>query len=290
MNSFSEKYIKYYFIVPVVTYIFIVALFPLLFSIYMSFSKWAPGYGLSFIGITNFKYIFTDNRFYNSAILTFIYVFSLIFLEFIIGTFLAYLLHKNIKGKNIFRVLFMLPMLLSPVAVSYVWKMILDSNIGPANYFLSMIGIAPIEWLSGNYTSVISLIIVDVWQWAPFMTLTILAAFESLPKDLFEAALVDGSSNFSIFTKIMFPLCLPIIITITLLRTIDAFKVFDTVYILTGGGPGTSTEILNFYIYLKGFRNFDLGYGTAMSWIQLIVIIILFMYVTKLLKGSGALR
>ena len=88
----------------------------------------------------------------------------------------------------------------------------------------------------------------------------------------------------------MFPLCLPIIITITLLRTIDAFKVFDTVYILTGGGPGTSTEILNFYIYLKGFRNFDLGYGTAMSWIQLIVIIILFMYVTKLLKGSGALR
>ena len=110
------------------------------------------------------------------------------------------------------------------------------------------------------------------------MILTILAAFEALPEELFEAAFVNGGSQFKIFQKITLPLALPVIVTIVLLRTIDAFKVFDTIFILTGGGPGTSTELLNFYIYLKGFRAFDLGYGTAMSWIQLILIIVMFLF------------
>ena len=257
----------------------------------MAFSKWTPGSrGLTFIGLQNFKYIFQDPRFFHALWLSFIYVATLVALELTIGTLLAILLQKEIKGKNFFRVSYMLPMLLSPVAVSYVWKMIFDFNRGPANYFLGWLGIQPIEWLTGNISSVLSLVIVDVWQWTPFMTLTILAAFEALPEELFEAAVVDGGSAFTIFQKITLPLAIPVIVTVVLLRTIDAFKVFDTVYILTGGGPGTATEMLNFYIYLKGFRAFDLGYGTAMSWIQLIVIIAMFMYVIKSLKRIGAVR
>jgi multiple sugar transport system permease protein len=277
--------------VPVIVFILCIAIFPLAFSLYMMLGRWAPGSkGIQFVGLANFKAISKDPRLFHALWLSFAYVASLIVLQLGIGTLLALLLQKDLKGKNFFRVSYMLPMLLSPVAVSYVWKMIFDFNRGPANYFLGWLGIKPVEWLTGSLTPIISLIIVDVWQWTPFMILTILAAFEALPEELFEAAVVDGGGAFVIFRKITFPLALPVIVTIVLLRTIDAFKVFDTVYILTGGGPGTMTEMLNFYIYLKGFRAFDLGYGTAMSWVQLIVITLMMTFFIRSLKRLGAMR
>ena len=287
----SDRNMKYALIVPVVAFILIVAIFPLIFSIYMMLSIWAPGTGgIKFVGLQNLKAISRDMRFWHALWLSYAYVAILLTLELGLGTMIAMVLQKEIKGKNFFRVSYMLPMLLSPVAVSYVFKMIFDYNRGPANHFLSWFHIPPVEWLSGRSSALLSLVIVDVWQWTPFMILTILAAFESLPEELFEAAVVDGGSQFTIFTRITLPLALPVIVTIVLLRTIDAFKVFDTIYILTGGGPGTATELLNFYIYLKGFRAFDLGYGTAMSWMQLILLIVMFMFFIRSMKRIGALR
>jgi multiple sugar transport system permease protein len=287
----ADKRMKFMLIVPVVAFVLCIAIFPLVFSIYMAFSKWTPGAGgLTFVGLQNFKFIFNDQRFFHALRLSFAYVAILVASELTIGTCLAMLLQKEVRGRNFFRVSYMLPMLISPVAVSYVWKMIFDFTRGPANYFLGWFGIQPIEWLTGNISAVACLVIVDIWQWTPFMTLTILAAFEALPEELFEAAVVDGGSPFKIFQKITLPMAMPVIITVVLLRTIDAFKVFDTVYVLTGGGPGTATELLNFYIYLKGFKAFDLGYGTGMSWLQLIIIIAMFMYVIKSLKRIGAMR
>lgn len=291
MAVVAKKSMKYTLIVPVVAFVLCVAIFPLIFSLYLMLSKWVPGSeGIQFVGLQNFAYMIRDERFIHSLWLSFAYVASLITLELGIGTFIAMLLQKDIRGKNLFRVCYMLPMLLAPVAVSYTWKMIFDYNRGPLNFFLGMLGIKPVEWLTGEISAVISLIMVDVWQWTPFMILTILAAFESLPEELFEAAVVDGGTSLEIFRKITLPLALPIIVTIVLLRTIDAFKVFDTVFVLTGGGPGTATEILNYYIYLRGFRGFNLGYGTAMSWVQLVVIIAMFMYFTKSLKRLGVIR
>jgi multiple sugar transport system permease protein len=291
MIGLAEKRMKYTLIVPVVVFILVVAIFPLLFSLYMMLSIWQPGTGgIRFVGFANFKAIGQDARFWHALWLSFVYVAILLTLELTLGTLIATVLQKEIGGKNFFRVSYMLPMLLSPVAVSYIWKMIFDYNRGPANHFLSFFRIPPVEWLSGEISAIISLVIVDVWQWTPFMILTILAAFEALPEELFEAAVVDGASPVKIFQKITLPLALPVVVTIVLLRTIDAFKVFDTIYILTGGGPGTATELLNFYIYLRGFRAFDLGYGTAMSWVQLIVIIAMFMFFIRSLKRIGALR
>jgi len=287
----TDKNIKYFFILPVVAFILCIGIFPLLFSIYMSFSKWIPASGgIQFIGTQNFRDMFRDPRFIHAFWLSFIYVFSTIVLQLALGILLAMLLQKDLVGKNFFRVSYMLPMLLSPVAISYAWKMILDFNRGPMNYFLTWFGISPIEWLGKGNTAVISLVMVDVWQWTPFMILTILASFEALPEELFEAAVVDGGTPFRIFREITLPLALPVIVTIVLLRIIDAFKVFDTVYILTGGGPGTASEMLNFYIYLKGFRAFNLGYGTAMSWVQLVIITIMFLLFIRSLKRLGAMR
>jgi multiple sugar transport system permease protein len=291
MIGLAEKRMKYALIVPVVVFILVVAIFPLLFSLFMMLSIWQPGTGgIKFVGFANFKAIGQDARFWHALWLSFVYVAILLSLELTLGTLIATVLQKEIGGKNFFRVSYMLPMLLSPVAVSYIWKMIFDYNRGPANHLLSFFAIKPVEWLSGEISAIMSLVIVDVWQWTPFMILTILAAFEALPEELFEAAVVDGASPVKIFQKITLPLALPVVVTIVLLRTIDAFKVFDTVYILTGGGPGTATELLNFYIYLRGFRAFDLGYGTAMSWAQLIIIIAMFMFFIRSLKRIGALR
>jgi multiple sugar transport system permease protein len=291
MRIRSDRNMKYTLIVPVVAFVLIIAIFPLVFSLYLMLSKWAPGTaGIEFIGLGNFKAISKDMRFWHALWLSFAYVAILLALELSLGTIIAMVLQREVKGKHFFRVSYMLPMLLSPIAVSYVWKMIFDYNRGPANYFLGWFGVKPVEWLSGEVSALISLVIVDVWQWTPFMIMTILAAFEALPEELFEAAVVDGGSSFRIFQRITLPLALPVIVTIVLLRTIDALKVFDTIYILTGGGPGTATELLNFYIYLKGFRAFDLGYGTAMSWVQLIVIIAMFTFFIRSMKRIGALR
>jgi multiple sugar transport system permease protein len=287
----SDKRMKYTLMVPVVSYILVISIFPLLFSLYMMLSRWAPGSeGIEFVGLVNFKAIVKDARFWHSLWLSIVYVAILLALELAIGTLLAMVLQREIKGKTFFRVSFMLPMLLSPVALSYIWKMIFDFNRGPANHFLSLLGLKPVEWLSGKQSALLSLVIADVWQWTPFMILTILAAFEALPEELFEAAVVDGGSSFKIFQKITLPVALPVIVTIVLLRTIDAFKVFDTIFILTGGGPGTATELLNFLIYLKGFRAFDLGIGTAMSVVQLVFLIAMFTFFIRSLKRIGALR
>jgi multiple sugar transport system permease protein len=257
----------------------------------MMLSRWAPGSeGIEFVGLVNFKAIVKDARFWHALWLSIAYVAILLTLELTIGTLLAMVLQREIKGKTFFRVSYMLPMLLSPVALSYIWKMIFDFNRGPANHFLGLLGLKPVEWLSGKQSALLSLVIADVWQWTPFMILTILAAFEALPEELFEAAVVDGGSSFKIFQKITLPVALPVIVTIVLLRTIDAFKVFDTIFILTGGGPGTATELLNFLIYLKGFRAFDLGIGTAMSVVQLVFLIAMFTFFIRSLKRIGALR
>ncbi|WP_369019254.1 sugar ABC transporter permease [Thermatribacter velox] len=282
---------KYTLILPIVIFVLALAIFPLIFSIYMSLSKWNPAtQHLKFIAFKNFIDMFNDPRFIHAFKLSFAYVGTVICIELVLGIIIANLLQREIAGKNFLRVAYMLPMLLSPVAISYAWKMILDYKRGPLNYFLGWLGIAPIEWLGKGDTAFWSLVMVDVWQWTPFMIFTILAAFESIPEELLEAAVVDGASHARVFFEITLPTALPIIITVILLRTIDAFKVFDTVYILTGGGPGTATETLNFYIYLKGFRAFNLGYGTAMSWFQLIIIIIMFTYFMKFMRKTGAMR
>ncbi|MGQ9747814.1 MAG: carbohydrate ABC transporter permease [Candidatus Caldatribacteriaceae bacterium] len=287
----AERRMKYAMILPVVIFILALAIFPLVFSILMALSQWTPGTGgLHFVGFKNFIEMVKDPRFKHAFSLSFGYVGTVVSIELLLGIVLAMFLQKDILGKNFFRVTYMLPMLLSPVAISYVWKMILDYNRGPLNYFLGWFGIAPVEWLGKGITAFISLILVDVWQWTPFMVFTILAAFESISEELYEAAIVDGASHSHVFFRITLPVAFPVIITIVLLRTIDAFKVFDTVYVLTGGGPGTATETLNFYIYLKGFRAFNLGYGTAMSWVQLVIISLMFTYITRFLQRIGVLR
>jgi multiple sugar transport system permease protein len=181
------------------------------------------------------------------------------------------------RGKNWLRVAFALPMLLPPIAVSFSWKMLFDFNRGPINYGLGELGLPKVAWLAGQQSSLISLIIVDLWQWTPFIMLAALAALESLPVELYEAATVDGASRWEMLKSITLPLIKPYLVAIVLLRAIDAFKVFDTIYILTGGGPGTATEMLTFYAYVAGFRPFNMGFTATVSWAIVLIMSVVFL-------------
>ena len=182
------------------------------------------------------------------------------------------------------RLLFALPMLLPPIAVSFTWRMLFDFNRGPINFFLEGIGLGPVAWLAGQRSAPLSLVLVDVWQWTPFITLAALAALESLPTELYEAARVDGATAWTLLRDITFPLVRPYLVAVVLLRAIDAFKIFDTVYILTGGGPGTATEVLSFYAYNAGFKTFNLGFTATVAWAMVILMTVIFVVYVRVFR------
>jgi multiple sugar transport system permease protein len=269
---------KYIFLLPAILYLLILGVFPLLFSIRLVFGAWNAGQkNITWVGFDNIQRLLGDGRFWDSFWKTIFYVALAAGLELLLGLAVALALQNVTRGKNWMRVAFAFPMLLPPIAVSFTWKMLFDYNKGPVNYLLDTIGLDRIAWLAGQRSALVSLVIVDLWQWTPFIVLASLAALESLPVELYEAATVDGASRWDLLRHITLPLVQPYLVAIVLLRAIDAFKVFDTIYILTGGGPGTATEMLTFYAYVAGFRPFNMGFTATVSWAIVIVMSIIFL-------------
>jgi multiple sugar transport system permease protein len=269
---------KYIFLLPAIVYLLILGIFPLLFSLRLVFGAWNAGQkNITWVGLDNIQRLLVDARFWDSFWKTLQYVALAAGLELLLGFIVALALQNVTRGKNWMRVAFALPMLLPPIAVSFTWKMLFDFNRGPMNYFLESLGFDRVAWLAGQQSALFSLVIVDLWQWTPFIVLAALAALESLPVELYEAATVDGASRWNLLWQITLPLVRPYLVAIVLLRAIDAFKVFDTIYVLTGGGPGTATEMLTFYAYVAGFRPFNMGFTATVSWAIVIIMSIIFL-------------
>lgn len=269
---------KYIFLLPAMVYLLILGVFPLLFSLRLVFGAWNAGQKeITWVGLANIQRLMADERFWGSLTRTLAFVAIAAGLELLIGSGVALALQNVTRGKNWMRVAFALPMLLPPIAVSFTWKMLFDFNRGPINYFLDELGLPRVAWLAGQQSALLSLVIVDLWQWTPFIMLSALAALESLPVELYEAATVDGASRWEMLRSITLPLIRPYLVAIILLRAIDAFKVFDTIYILTGGGPGTATEMLSFYAYVAGFRPFNMGFTATVSWAIVVIMTIVFL-------------
>lgn len=269
---------KYLFVLPAIIYLLLLGVFPLLFSLYLVFASWQPGSdGIEWVGLDNLRRLAVDERFRNSMWLTIRYVLLVSGIELVIGFTLALALQAPIRGKGAFRLLFAIPMLLPPIAISFTWKLIFDFNRGPLNYFLETVGLDKVQWLAGRPAALLSLTLVDVWQWTPFIALAALAALESLPGDLYEAGTVDGASGWQLLRDITIPLLQPYIVAVVLLRAIDAFKIFDTVFVLTGGGPGTATEMVTFYAHVAGFKVFNLGFTATVAWAMVVIMTIIFL-------------
>jgi len=232
----------------------------------------------AFIGFDNFrKLVRNDPIFWGSFWLTIRFVVTSVIIEFVLGFALAWLIWRYVQRQRLLTTLLLVPMMLAPVAVGLIWRLLLQGDFGMVTYYLRTLGI--LSQASAVFSSPLlvmpTIIAIDVWQWTPFVTLIILAGLMSLPRSPFEAATMDGAGPWRQFVDIMLPLLRPIIALVLMLRGIDAFKEFDKVYIMTGGGPGTVSELLSIYAYRVNFKTWNLGYGAAVSFMVYLVVLIL---------------
>ena len=262
-------------LLPAVLILLSLSLFPLLFSLALSFGDWGLGRGFAYDwrGLDNFARLLQDGRFRNAATNSGIYVVVSVAAQYVIGLGLAWLLWLKPPGGRLFQVLFILPMMLAPVAVGYMWRLMFQSRIGAINHFLGLVGIDPVLWLSSRRTAMTVIILTETWQWTPFVFLFLYAAMLNIPRDPIEAALVDGASGWQVFRHIMLPMLTPISIAVVMLRSVEALKILDTVYVISHGGPGNTTESLTFYAYNQGLQYFNLGYASAIAFSLLIVVV-----------------
>jgi len=287
----TRKYIKWTFLLPALAYLILLAILPLVWTLTLSLMKWNANVmpKPKWVGLDNYKYfLFEDPRFWYDLRFTCMYVGISVSVELILGLFLATLLSQSFRGKNFFRVIYLIPMACPPIAVAFLWRMMLHPDIGVINSIISALGFNPVKWTTSSKVAPFTIIMVDIWEWTPFMFLALLAAFQSLPTELYQAAAVDGANSWQIFTYITLPLITPVIVTISLIRAIDAFKLFELVFGITGGGPGGSTESLSYYIYLIGMKWFKLGRGSSVSWLFVIILIILALLLISRFKKQRA--
>lgn len=283
----SERNIKYWFVVPAVIFLLVLGIFPLLFSLYLAFASWQPGSGgIQFVGLRNLQALVNDSRFWHALGLTGFFVVFSVTIELVIGLFIALMMQAKIRGNQVFRLATSIPILMTPIALSFTWRLMFDFTRGLLNYFLSLAGLPGVMWLGDPNFAIFSIILVDVWQWSPFVVLVLLAALEAQDVELFEAAVVDGAGYSALLRYIAMPLITPFIVTVILLRSIDAMKVFDTVFVLTGGGPGTATEVITLYGYSAHFRTFNMGYLSAVAWVLLMILIVVFIFFVRSFRRS----
>lgn len=287
----KDRAASYAFLMPAVILILILSIFPLVFSLALSFMSWDLSRlegGVRFIGLQNFATLFSDTRFWNTAKNTVYFVGGAVALQYLLGLGLALLLNQEIHFRRFFRVIFLMPMMLTPAAVGYVGRMLFNESMGPINDMIKHLGLPVVPWLSNSRMAMPSLILLDTWEWVPFMTIVLLAGLQSLPLEVFENATVDGASDWQILRYITFPMLAPVSITVILIRALEAFKLFDIVVVMTGGGPGTATETVTMYAYMVGMKSGNLGYASAIAYSLLVLVIVFSMIFLNSLRGRAA--
>jgi multiple sugar transport system permease protein len=284
-----ERNIQYLLPLPTVALLVLFVVYPTLTAIQYSLNHVTiTGVGLQmrFTGWENYTRAFGDPFVRNAAWITLQWVVVVTSLEILIGLGLALLVTSGIRWRGLVISLLMIPIVLPPVSVSLAWRFSYQEQFGVYNYLLSLIGMGPVRWLSDRNIALYSVMGTDLWQATPFVFLLLLAGLQALPSDPFEAAAIDGGTPWQVFRTITLPLLLPTLLVVVLLRTIDAARIFDKIYVMTnGGGPGTSTETLTMSIYKTAFIQFDFGYAAALSFLFQIVLVILgTIYVRRVLK------
>ena len=281
---------KIYSLLPIILILIILTLIPLVNIFYNSFFdiRWDDGaYVYTFIGLQNYLEL-PNNKFYfpglkNKVKLALIGV----FFQMIFGFMIALGISKIKRGKSFFVSLFLLPILLPPIVIGSIWRLMYGFDFGIFNYLLAFFGVFPLDWLGNSTLAFTSIVILDVWHWTPFVVLLLLAGLESLPTDVYEAGRVDGTSGWSEIVHITFPLMIPTIIVTMVFRFILSFKVFDEIYLLTQGGPGTATEVISFSIYETFFDSDNMGLGSVMSVVSLFVISLLIIVVLNIIRRAN---
>ncbi|NDJ62824.1 MAG: sugar ABC transporter permease [Chloroflexi bacterium] len=266
----------WFFIMPGVVWVLFFTLFPLLHSFTLSFTNLRLGRDAEFIGFENFARILSDQRVEETIVTTlFLAVFGVIFTLFL-GTFIAWLFNRTLPGLRIFRTVMTIPLFAAPIALGFLGKVMFNQENGPINYMLASFGFQPVPWFTDPVAARVAVMIVDTWQWTPFVFIVVLAAMQSISDELYEAARIDTSNGWDLFRFITFPLIAPALGTVGILRLVETLKILDIPLAMTDGGPGTATQTYSYYTYITGLgRSFNLGYGSALAFGLVIVAIII---------------
>lgn len=265
VKKWLDRKLNYVFTIPTILFVLGMVLFPIIYTFVLSFHSWRMSANIpwKFVGLDNYVELFSDSRFPNAVLRTFIFALIALAFEIVLGMVIAIYLDKVFFGKNFVKTAFLLPMVATPVAIGMVWKLIYEPNIGILNTIIRNMNGPKIDWLGDSGKALYSLVVVDVWQWTPFVMLIISAGLTSIPLELFEAAMVDGASGIKIVFKVTLPLLRPTIYTAVLLRLIDVLKTFDIIYSMTQGGPGFATETMNILSFRQAFEFLQFGEASA---------------------------
>lgn len=266
----------YLFIAPAVFVMLAGLAYPVIQSLYLSVLDWKIGTPLSkaeHVGFDNYTRMFKDPDVWESLWVTLRFGFWTISIEMFLGISLALLLERPIRGASIFRTIFILPLMVSPVVVGLVWRYLFDARVGWINYYLnSWFGIEPQVWLGDAELAFFAIVVTDIWQWTPFIFIIVIAGLQALPSEVLEASKIDGANWWQQIFLVKLPMISSILVIALLMRLIDVFRALEVMYIMTGGGPGRATELLSLHIYNRGFDAQLLGYAAAIS-VLLIVIV-----------------
>tara|TARA_X000000368_G_scaffold413844_1_gene402593 strand:+ start:1 stop:852 length:852 start_codon:yes stop_codon:yes gene_type:complete len=270
-------------------------LFPFIVSLILSFTDYSllrPGQ-TKFIFLDNYIELMKTDEFWIALRVTVVFTVLAVSVQVVLGVVFATLLHNENTNISLLRTLYLLPLAITPIAATFTFRLMFNPSLGVLNYFMKLLGLEPQAWLASPNTAMLSLIIVDTWQWTPFILLICLGGLASLPSEPFEAAKVDGASSWQIFTKITVPMLYPFIGLALLFRSIDAFKTFDIIYVLTSGGPGILTRTLNLYAFKHGIEYLSMGYAGSIAIVMLIITIVvaqIFLRKNKLLLPKDTLK
>lgn len=255
----------------------ILTMLPTLYALYLSMHQYnlARADRIAFVFLNNFWKVLTDTRFWNAFGVTSFFTLVSLAIEMVIGMLLALSLSRKIVAKRVVQIIILLPMITTPVVVGLIWKMFFDAQFGMLSYYYSLVTGDALNVLGSSSTALWGLIIADVWEWTPYVTLILLSGIQSLPQEPFEAVRVDGATGMQTFWHLTLPLLRPVIGIAVMFRFMELFKWMDTIYIMTGGGPGASTETLSYYAYAVNFKFLEVGYAAALCLVMLICVLII---------------
>ncbi|HEY3179759.1 MAG TPA: sugar ABC transporter permease [Casimicrobiaceae bacterium] len=251
------------FIIPAVVVVGAVIIFPWMFTVWMSAFDWKIGSVAHFVGFDNYVNLATNQRFIESIWHTFYFTVLAVVVPLILGTIAALIFHREFRWRGVLRAVFTMPMMATPVAIALVWTMMFHPQQGVLNYLLSLVGLPPSLWVYSPTLVIPSLVLVEIWHWTPLVMLIVLGGLAALPMEPYESARLDGATEWQLFRFITLPLVTPFLIVAAVIRTIDAVKAFDTIYVISQGGPGTASETINLYLYLQAFAFYNVGNASA---------------------------
>ncbi|ESY90392.1 sugar ABC transporter permease [Mesorhizobium sp. LNHC229A00] len=286
-----NKSIARIFLLPAVVILFVTTIYPMVYALWLSFRNYdlsKPFIPRIFVGLTNYFEILTSQAFFHALLTTFKLMAMTLSVQLVLGVGIALLVTQKLPGMAVVRTLLLIPMMISPVIVGLVWLFLYFPELGYLNYFIGLVGLGPIPWITSTRWALTAIAIADIWQWTPFIMMGTAAALQSLSPEPYEAARIDGNSRWDVFRYVTLPQLKPVLISLLFLRAIDAFKIYDVIYVLTKGGPGDATEVISLYIYRQSFTFWRMGVGAAASFVSLVIITVLITFFFKSMQRSQA--